>query len=94
MDDDKQLKEGSLSESIREGTPLNGRDGSKIGAVGQIHGRGEDMQVIVTLGGFLGVGAKVAVLRQGDVQFERGDDGSFRAMTQLTNDELAERSPA
>lgn len=94
MDDDKQPNEGSLSESILEGTPLYGPDASKIGTVGQIHGKGEDMQVIVTLGGFLGVGAKVAVLRQGDVQFERGDDDSFRAVTQLTNDELAERSPA
>ncbi len=90
----QQPEEGSDSESILEGTPLYGPDGSKIGAVGQIHGKGGAMQVIVSLGGFLGVGAKVAVLRHGDVQFERGDDGSFRAVTQLTNGELAERSPA
>lgn len=94
MDDDKRPNQVSLSESVVEGAPLYGPEGREIGAVGQIHGRGGEMQVIVSLGGFLGLGAKVAVLRQGDVQFERGDDGSFRAMTQLTNDELAERSPA
>ena len=93
MDDDKKPDESSLSESILEGTPLHGPDGSKIGAVGQIHGKGEEMQVIVSLGGFLGVGAKVVVLRHGEVQFERCDDASFRAVTKLTNDELAERSP-
>lgn len=93
MDDDKQPNEGSQSESILEGTPLYGPDGSIIGAVGQIHGQGEDMQVILTLGGFLGVGTKVAVLRQGDVQFERGDNGWLRAVTQLTSEQLAERSP-
>lgn len=94
MGEDKQPDEGSLTESILEDAPLYGPDGRKIGAVGQIHGKGGAMQVIVSLGGFLGVGAKVAVLRHGDVQFERGDDGSFRAVTQLTNDELVERSQA
>ena len=93
MHDDKRADEDSLGGSVLEGTPLYGPDGSRIGTVGQIHGKGDAIQVFVSLGGFLGIGAKLAVLGHGDVNFERGDDGSIRAVTPRTPDQLAETSP-
>ncbi|WP_293798813.1 PRC-barrel domain containing protein [uncultured Bosea sp.] len=93
MNDPKRMEQDDFVGSVLDGAPLFGPDKSKIGTVAQIHGKGEAMQVIVSLGGILGIGAKIAVLGRGDLQFERGEDGSIRAMTQLTSDQLAERSP-
>lgn len=75
-----------------DGAPLYGPEGSRIGTILQVHGQGGATQVTVSLGGFLGLGTKTAVLSGSDLRFSRSEDGAIRAVTHLTTRQLAERS--
>ena len=58
----ERLNVTELTESNLIGAPIYGADDEKIGSVSHLHGSGPAAQVIVDVGGFLGIGAKPVAL--------------------------------
>ena len=83
-----RLLDSELTQNVLDGAPVYGPNDDKVGTVNHVHGFGVDVQVIVDVGGFLGIGAKPVALSLGDLDFMRDEDGEVHAMTRLTEDQL------
>ena len=83
-----RLAAGELTPSVIEGATIYGADDHKVGSVSHMHGTGADSQVIIDVGGFLGIGAKPVAVNVRDLDFMRDEDGDVHAVTAWTKDEL------
>lgn len=80
---DSELNEANLLDAV-----VYGADDEKIGTVSHVHGMGMATQVIVDVGGFLGMGAKPVALATSQLTFMRDDAGDVHATTAWTKDEI------
>lgn len=60
----------------------------EIGSVAHVHGMGQSMQVIVDVGGFLGIGSKSVALEASQMKFMRDQSGKVHAVSALTKDQV------
>lgn len=67
---------------------IYGPDDETIGTVAHVHGMGATMQVIVDVGGFLGIGSKSVALDVNRLDFMRDEDGTVHAVTTMTKDQV------
>lgn len=67
-----------------------GADDHKIGSVSEVHGAGSSIEVIVDVGGFLGIGAKPVAIGASELTFMRDADGEVHATTAWTKDQVKE----
>lgn len=67
---------------------IYGPDDETIGTVAHVHGDGSTMQVIVDVGGFLGIGTKSVALDVNKLDFMRDEDGAVHAITAWTKDQV------
>ena len=67
---------------------IYGPGDEEIGTVVHVHGSGAGSQVIVDVGGFLGIGAKPVALPTSQLSFMREENGDVHATTALTKDEV------
>ncbi|WP_099826284.1 PRC-barrel domain-containing protein [Oceaniglobus indicus] len=65
-----------------------GPDDNNIGTVSHLHGTGAAAQVVVDVGGFLGLGAKPVALPASSLNFMRDENGKVHATTTMTKDQL------
>ena len=70
--------------SILEGAAIYDMDDNKIGTVSHMHGS----EIVVDVGGFLGIGAKPVAVSVNDLDFMRDEDGDVHAVTDWTRDQL------
>lgn len=84
------LTPAELTPSSLEGATIYGADEHKVGKVSHVHGVGAATQVIVDVGGFLGIGAKPVAVPASQLEFMRDADGHVHAVTTWTKDELKE----
>lgn len=82
------LRSDELTEANLEGATVYDPDDSKIGSVAHLHGAGANAQVIVDVGGFLGLGAKPVALDVSSLNFMRDESGSIHATSPMTKDQL------
>lgn len=82
------LTNEELTPAILADATVYGADTVKIGKVSHVHGAGAAMQVIVNVGGFLGIGAKPVAMTIGQLHFMRDDGGVVHATTPLTKDQV------
>lgn len=80
---DSELNEANLLRAV-----VYGPDDEKIGTVAHVHGLGAATQVIVDVGGFLGIGAKPVALTTNQVRFMRDAEGDVHATTSWTKEEI------
>jgi len=73
-----------LTPDVLEGATIYGPDDEKIGSVDHVHGS----QVVIDVGGFLGIGAKPVAVPASQLDFMRDEDGDVHAVTSWTEDEL------
>jgi len=85
-----RLSSDELIPSVLEGATIYGPDDEKIGSVSHTHGAGADSQVVIDVGGFLGLGAKPVAVSAADLDFMRDEDGDVHAVTSWTKDQLKE----
>jgi hypothetical protein len=78
-----ELNEANLLDAVIYG-PMD----EKIGSVSHVHTVGATTQVIVDVGGFLGIGAKPVALAITDLNFMRDDSGTVHATTTWTKDQI------
>ncbi|MDB5613670.1 MAG: photosystem reaction center subunit [Devosia sp.] len=83
-----RLSAAELTPSVLEGATIYGSNDHKVGHVSHVHGSGASSQVIVDVGGFLGLGAKPVAVPAADLQFMRDEDGDIHALTTWTKDQL------
>ena len=82
------LRSDELTQANLDGAAIYGPDDSKIGSVAHLHGSGVAAQVIVDVGGFLGIGAKPVALDMSRLNFMRDESGDVHATCPMTKDEL------
>ncbi|MDT8855993.1 PRC-barrel domain-containing protein [Paracoccaceae bacterium Fryx2] len=71
-----------------EGAAIYDSEDNKIGSVSHMHGAGPHAQIIVDVGGFLGIGAKPVALPLTELHFMRDNNGSVHATTAWSKDAL------
>ncbi|MEO6300603.1 MAG: PRC-barrel domain-containing protein [Paracoccaceae bacterium] len=76
-----------VPDTLVDAVVYDGND-DKIGSVSHVHGMGTSSQVVVEVGGFLGLGAKAVVVPIKELTFMRDDDGEVLAVTGLTMDQV------
>lgn len=81
-----RLAPTQLTPEILEGATIYGPGDEKVGSVSHLHG----LQVIVDVGGFLGIGAKPVAVPMSELEFMRNEDGDVHAVTNWTKDRLKE----
>jgi hypothetical protein len=90
MDHSKHIRLSAteLTPDILDGATIYGPGDETIGSVSHVHGSGPTSQVVVDVGGFLGIGAKPVAIPLTQLEFMRDDDGDVHAVTTWTKDEL------
>jgi hypothetical protein len=83
-----RLAESELNSHTLTGATIYGADDHTVGKVSHLHGAGPDAQVIIDVGGFLGLGAKPVAVRMRDLDFMRDENNHVHAVTSWTKDQL------
>ncbi|MCP8882358.1 PRC-barrel domain-containing protein [Devosia sp. XJ19-1] len=83
-----KLMEHELVPETLEGATIYGADNQEIGKVSHLHGSGPSAQVIVDVGGFLGLGAKPVAVSMVSLDFMRDEAGHVHAVTLWTRKDL------
>jgi hypothetical protein len=83
-----RLTAGELTADTLDGATIYGPGDEQIGSVSHIHGAGTTAEVIIDVGGFLGIGAKPVAVPVSELDFMRDDDGNVHALTNWTKDQL------
>jgi hypothetical protein len=81
-----RLRSDEMIPTILEGATIYGADDEKVGTVSHLHGS----QVVIDVGGFLGIGAKPVAVEASQLEFMRDEEGAVHAVTRWTKDELKE----
>jgi len=83
-----RLEPAELNATNLEGATVYDRNDEKVGSISHMHGQGSDTQVIVDVGGFLGIGAKPVSLRLSQLDVMRDENASVHAVTPMTRDQI------
>jgi hypothetical protein len=83
-----RLAPTELTSATLEGATIYGADDHKVGHVSHLHGTGPGSEVIIDVGGFLGLGAKPVAVPASDLEFMRDEGGKVHAVTTWTKDQL------
>ena len=78
-----EINEANLMDAV-----IYGPYDEKIGTVAHVHGMGTATQVIVDVGGFLGIGSKSVALDANQLNFMRDEDGDVHAVTSWTKEQV------
>jgi hypothetical protein len=84
----ERLASAELTESNLVDATIYGPDDEKIGSVSHLHGSGPGAEVILDVGGFLGIGAKPVALPVSRLDFMRDEGGKVHATTSMTRDQV------
>ena len=82
-----RLQEQELTPDTLTGATIYGPGDEKIGHVAHFHGNGREAQVIIDVGGFLGIGAKKVLLGEDAIHLITVGNDTFFA-TNYTKAEL------
>lgn len=90
MDHSKHIRltADELTAEILVDSTIYGPGDEKIGTVSHMHGAGAAAQVVIDVGGFLGIGAKPVSVPIAGLDFMRDEDGDVHAVTGWTKDQL------
>lgn len=81
-----RLAPHELSPENLDGATIYGPGDEKIGSVSHTHGS----QIVIDVGGFLGIGAKPVAVSAQELEFMRDENGDVHAVTSWTKDQLKE----
>jgi hypothetical protein len=83
------LANEELNEANLIGAVVFGADDVRIGTVSHVHGLYTVLEVIIDVGGFLGIGARPVALAASEMNFTRTDAGAVYAQTTWTKAEVS-----
>jgi hypothetical protein len=82
------LTTAELTQDVLSDATIYGPDDEKIGSVAHVHGSGLTAQVVIDVGGFLGIGAKRVAVSANELHLMRDEGGNVHAVTTWTKDQL------
>lgn len=85
-----RLDTTEYSPAVLEGARIYDAEDHEVGTVSHVHGSGLDSEVVIDVGGFLGIGAKPVSVPASQLDFMRDENGDVHAVTTWTKDELKE----
>jgi hypothetical protein len=77
-----------ISYETLAGAKIYGPDDAEVGSISHVHGQGNTAQVVVDVGGFLGIGAKPVALTASEIDLMRDETGAVHGIIRRTKDEL------
>ncbi len=83
-----RLNADELNEARLIDATVYGAGDEKIGTVSHMHGSGTGAEVIIDVGGFLGIGAKPVAVPVSQLDFMYDESGDVHAVTSWTKDDL------
>lgn len=83
-----RLAGNELTAEILANAPIYGHGDEKIGSVAHLHGAGPTAQIVIDVGGFLGIGAKPVGIPIKDLDFMRDEGGEVHAVSRWTKEQL------
>ncbi len=79
-----------MTEALLTGAPVYGADDRKIGTISHTHGDGPITDVVVEVGGFLGLGSKQVLVSVDQLNLMRDENGKVHGATAWTKEQLKE----
>lgn len=83
-----RLDAAEMTEANLVGATIYGFDDEKIGSISHLHATGATQQVVVDVGGFLGIGAKPVLVSISEIDLMRDAHGNVHGVTTWTKDQL------
>lgn len=83
-----RLTEAELIPDLIEGTQVYSLADDKVGSVSHVLGSGPTSEIVIDVGGFLGIGSKPVALQANQLEFMRDEDGEVHAVTAFTQEQL------
>lgn len=83
-----RLTQSDFTAATLEGATIYDAEDHKVGTVSHVHGLGAGSEIVVDVGGFLGIGAKPVAVPARDLNFMRDEKGDVHAVTSWTKDQL------
>ena len=77
-----------FTEDLLVGAPIYGADDEKVGTISHLHGMGAGTQVVIDVGGFLGLGAKPVLVTINQLNLMRDQAGRIHGVTLWTRQHL------
>jgi hypothetical protein len=83
-----RLATAELTPGLLEGATIYDAEDHKVGTVSHVHGSGAASEIVVDVGGFLGIGAKPVSVPASDLDFMRDKHGEVHAVSRWTKEAL------
>lgn len=83
-----RLTASEYTEAVLDGATVYGPGNETVGTISHTHGAGENTEVVIDVGGFLGIGAKPVLVPARDLDLMRDEAGTVHAVTTWTKDDL------
>ena len=83
-----RLEAFELNAANLAGATVYDTNGDTVGSISHLHSHTGDLQAVVDVGGFLGIGAKPVSLRLDRLDVMRDESGTVHAVTPMTRAEV------
>lgn len=83
-----RLLPDELTDAVLTGATVYGPGDQTIGSVSHVHGSGSNAQVVIDVGGFLGIGSKPVLVPASDLDVMRDGDGVVHAVSRWSKEDL------
>lgn len=83
-----RLLPDEMTDAVLTGATIYGPGDQTIGTVSHVHGSGGHAQVVVDVGGFLGIGSKPVLVSASDLDLMRDGDGVVHGVSRWTREDL------
>ena len=83
-----RLLPDELTDAVLTGASVYGPGDQTIGSVSHVHGSGRNAQVVIDVGGFLGIGSKPVLVPVSDLDVMRDGDGVVHAVSRWSKEDL------
>lgn len=77
-----------MTDAVLTGITIYGPGDDTVGTVSHVHGSGSTAQVVIDVGGFLGIGSKPVLVPVSDLDLMRDHDGVVHGVTRWSRDDL------
>lgn len=83
-----RLLPDELTDAVLTGATIYGPGDDTVGTVSHVHGSGSHAQVVIDVGGFLGIGSKPVLVPVSDLDLMRDGDGTVHGVTRWSKEDL------
>ena len=83
-----RLLPDEMTDAVLTGATVYGPGDDTVGTVSHVHGSGSSAQVVIDVGGFLGIGSKPVLVPVSDLDVMRDGDAVVHAVSRWTKEDL------